>query len=241
MAAKTRNVSPKKDANKSTELSIYNDETAVLAPEVTELSVEATRTQVNKVQALMKSVMKKDVHYGRIPGTGKDALYKAGAEKIGLTFRVGSRIHEEKTDLGDGHYDFSYKVELYHTPTQQFLGEGVGSASTKESKYRYRWFEEDSGVPVPMSFHKGGKISDLHEALKTKRKKVPEGASIVAKKRESDGKLHIFYKYKIDNPDIADVYNTVRKMGKKRAYVDAVISAFSLSDIFTQDIEEGAL
>jgi len=36
----------------------------------------------------------------------------------------------------------------------------------------------------------------------------------------------------------ADVYNTVLKIAKKRAHVDAVITSLSVSDIFTQDIEE---
>ena len=38
----------------------------------------------------------------------------------------------------------------------------------------------------------------------------------------------------------ADVCNTVLKMAKKRAFVDAVIVATSASDIFTQDLEEEA-
>lgn len=40
------------------------------------------------------------------------------------------------------------------------------------------------------------------------------------------------------NPNIADTYNTVLKMAKKRAHVDASITACAASDIFTQDIEE---
>jgi hypothetical protein len=43
---------------------------------------------------------------------------------------------------------------------------------------------------------------------------------------------------KVENPDIADIYNTVLKMAKKRAHVDAVITATSCGDIFTQDIED---
>lgn len=44
------------------------------------------------------------------------------------------------------------------------------------------------------------------------------------------------YKYSKENPDIADTYNTVLKMAKKRAHVDATITACAASDIFTQDI-----
>lgn len=45
-------------------------------------------------------------------------------------------------------------------------------------------------------------------------------------------------KHRIENADIADVYNTVLKMAKKRAFVDAVKSTTAASDIFTQDIED---
>lgn len=43
---------------------------------------------------------------------------------------------------------------------------------------------------------------------------------------------------RFENTDIADVYNTVLKMAKKRALVDAVKSTAAASDIFTQDIED---
>ena len=45
-------------------------------------------------------------------------------------------------------------------------------------------------------------------------------------------------KQRFDNPDIADTYNTVMKMAKKRAFVDAVKSTTAASDIFTQDVED---
>jgi hypothetical protein len=47
-------------------------------------------------------------------------------------------------------------------------------------------------------------------------------------------------KERIENPDPADQWNTVVKIGCKRAYVAATISATAASDIFTQDIEEKA-
>ena len=45
----------------------------------------------------------------------------------------------------------------------------------------------------------------------------------------------------VENPDIADVYNTVLKMAKKRAFVDAVRSTTAASDIFTQDVDEESM
>lgn len=45
-------------------------------------------------------------------------------------------------------------------------------------------------------------------------------------------------KYKVPNPNICDLANTILKMGKKRAFIDAVLQVSSLSEIFTQDVEE---
>lgn len=45
-------------------------------------------------------------------------------------------------------------------------------------------------------------------------------------------------KVREENPDIADTWNTVLKIAKKRANVDAVKSTTAASDIFTQDIED---
>lgn len=45
-------------------------------------------------------------------------------------------------------------------------------------------------------------------------------------------------KYKINNPDICSLVNTVLKMAKKRAFIDAVLQVASLSEVFTQDLED---
>lgn len=45
-------------------------------------------------------------------------------------------------------------------------------------------------------------------------------------------------KYKIQNPNIYDLTNTILKMAKKRAFIDAVLQVASLSEIFTQDLED---
>jgi len=45
-------------------------------------------------------------------------------------------------------------------------------------------------------------------------------------------------KYKIENPDLYSFTNTILKMAKKRAFIDSVLQVASLSDIFTQDLED---
>jgi hypothetical protein len=43
---------------------------------------------------------------------------------------------------------------------------------------------------------------------------------------------------KVEHDNPADYYNTCLKMAKKRAHVDAILTATAASDIFTQDIED---
>jgi hypothetical protein len=45
---------------------------------------------------------------------------------------------------------------------------------------------------------------------------------------------------KVANDQLADTYNTVLKMAKKRSHVDAVLTATAAGDIFTQDVEDTA-
>ena len=53
--------------------------------------------QVNMIQEIMRETMKVDEHYGIIPGTNKPSLYKAGAEKLSLTFRLRPEYQITKT------------------------------------------------------------------------------------------------------------------------------------------------
>jgi hypothetical protein len=43
----------------------------------------------------------------------------------------------------------------------------------------------------------------------------------------------------VENPDPYDLENTLVKMAKKRAHIDAALTGTASSDLFTQDLEEG--
>ena len=45
-------------------------------------------------------------------------------------------------------------------------------------------------------------------------------------------------KYRIENIEIFNYINTILKMAKKRAFVDAILQVASLSEMFTQDLED---
>lgn len=177
--------------------------------------------QVGLLQKLMSSVLKEGEHYSKIfEGNEKFVLLKPGAEKIALMFKMFPRFEIEKTDLENGHREYYVKCILYHRDSGVVIGEGVGSCSTMESKYRYRW--DDTGNPVPKKY------------WETKDQMLIGGNSYTV--RKSGKEWRIYRKVEHDNP--ADYYNVVLKMAKKRAYVDAVITNTAASDFFVQDIDD---
>ncbi len=173
------------------------------------LTAADVRAQVNLMQDVMHEVMKDGTHYGTIPGTKSKSLYKAGAEKLMTTFRLAG--DPEVTDLSkDGEIAYRVKVRL-STAGGQFIGAGIGECSSSEEKYSWRAAVCDE------------EFDDTPE--NRRRIKYAKWQGRVERKKQVR-----------TNP--ADVANTILKMAKKRAQVDAVITATAASDIFTQDIED---
>jgi hypothetical protein len=186
------------------------------------------------IQEVMKRVMKDGEHYGVIPGTnGKPSLLKPGAEKLARTFRMAPKYQIQERDLGNGHREYRIITSLYNINTGDFWGEGVGICTTMEKKYRYRTGPvTDTGRPVPQAYwtlrkENPGKALDMIGGKGFSTAKGEDGSWRVVVKGEP---------VEHDNP--ADYYNTVLKIGKKRSLVDAVLTATSASDIFTQDVED---
>lgn len=148
---------------------------------------------------VIQEVLEPGRDYGTIPGTGdKPTLLKPGAERLALAARFAATfdiISEEidhdrkvewtkhsrkfgaKSGTSFGLYRYAVRCKLLLKGTGELVGEGVGSASSLESKY-------------------------------------------------------------VERP--RDVENTVFKIAKKRAFVDAVLTTLALSDRFTQDVEDMA-
>ena len=96
-----------------------------------EYSVAQVRAQVNKIQEIMREVMKDGEHFGVIPGTQKPTLYKAGAEKLLFTFRMDPQYDANREYDGD-HLTVTSLCTLYHIPTGNRLGSGMGSWQTPQ-------------------------------------------------------------------------------------------------------------
>jgi len=180
----------------------------------------------------MRAVMQEGFHYGVIPGTEKPTLLKPGAEKLTTTFRLAPLLHVEARDLENRHREYQVRCTLVHIPTGRVYGEGVGSCSTLEGRYRYRISERTcphcgrASIIKGKAEYGGGWICFQRKGG-CGAKFADQDLSIVS---QSTGR--------IENPDLADTYNTVLKMAKKRALIDATLTTTAASDIFTQDLDD---
>jgi hypothetical protein len=194
------------------------------------VSVDVVVARVEKVREVQKRIMKLGTHYGKVPGTDKDCLFKPGAEILGLTFQLDPEFSNVERWEGE-HLESVVTCTLYHAPSGSRLGSGIGSCSTREKKYAWR----NGGAKCPSCGKEGSllKSKDKPEWF-CWRKKDGCGATFPVK----DERITSQKTGRIPNPDLADNYNTVRKMACKRAHVAAILFVTCASEIFTQDIED---
>lgn len=217
--------------SKGTEITV-TDQPAEVAEYTPELSVERVIEQTRKVHELVAKVMKQDEHYGPAFKDGdKNVLYKQGAEKFNLLFQVRAEYDIDEKLLPTGHREYKTVCTLMSRGNDAIVATGVGLCTTMEKKYRWR----NASLTCP----------ECNKETVFKSKKPGEGWYCWAKKggcgmqfAADDTRLSSQDVGKKENEDIADVYNTVLKISKKRAYVDATITLGALSDLFTQDIED---
>lgn len=189
--------------------------------------------RVNLIQEVMTHIMKEGTHYGgSFPGDTKKNLLKAGADSLGVAFQFVPEFEVIQTDLGGGHREYRTSCTIKSQQSGTLIATGVGTCSTMESKYRYR----NAAVKCPTC----GK-----EAIIKCRVEFGGGwvcfdkkGGCKAKFKDGDVSIEKQERGKVENTDPADVWNTVLKISKKRAFVDATITATGASDMFTQDAED---
>lgn len=181
--------------------------------------------------SLMKEAMTEGQHYGRIPGCGENpTLLQPGAQVMACTFRLApSYAVIIETPKGE-HRAYQVTCTLRHHG--EIIADGVGYCSSMESKYRFRNGARKCPECGKEAIIKGK--TDYGGGWICFTKKGGCGA----KWKDGDKAIEAQETGQAENPNPADVFNTVLKMAKKRAYVDAVISATACNDLFTQDLED---
>ena len=184
-----------------------------LIEEVDIKSVSNTLTKVKSLQSTLKGLLTENHDYGKIPGCGdKPTLLKPGAEKILMALGITSSYELiEHTEDFDGKGFFAYTVKCTLIKGAQKITEGWGHANSKEKKWAVEFVYE---------------------------KDLPQGAAKeLLNKKSFNGKNGTFFKYEVE-ADANSKANTILKMAKKRAQIDAVLTVASLSEIFTQDFDD---
>lgn len=216
------------------EIVIAENKTAISSLNDPQYSVAQMVAQRETIENLMVKVMKKDEHYGLIPGCSKkNVLLKPGAEKICYHFGLAPTYDIKKTELAGGHREYEIICTLTHRPTGKEVGQGIGSCSTMESKWRFR----KAGRKCPNCGAEGAIIKGKEEfgggwiCWKT-------NGGCSAKFKSNDELIVSQQIGRVEHDNPADYYNTCLKMGKKRAFLDATLCATAASDLFNQDIED---
>jgi hypothetical protein len=163
------------------------------------------------IKAIREEVMIVDVHYGRIPGTPKDSLYKSGAEILAQVFNLTVRLEvvEKLVEEDEATYRTGATVMNSSGDTILYV-ERV--CSTKEKKYRWREAQSD----------------EEYKATSRDRRQIIQ-------KRDDKGKT---YELKQVRQDVGSVENTILGMSSKRSYVAGVAMATGASEQFTLNESE---
>jgi hypothetical protein len=174
------------------------------------VTADEIKARLEDLQRFVKQYMIEGEDYGIIPGTQKPTLYKPGAEKLADVYGLTKEIIivEALEDWERGRFAYTVKAVLRNKRTGLVEAEGVGSCNSLESRYRWVWVWPDQ---VPAEYDKA-----------------------TLRQRKIKGRLQ----YRIPNDDPYSQVNTILKMAKKRALVDAVLSATRSSGLFTQDLED---
>ena len=193
-------------------------------------NIVAVQEQMKMMATLYKSTLNKGIDYGDIPGVDKPSLFKPGAEKIGTMFKLAPKYEIKSKDLENSHKEFEVKCSLHQRGTDLFFGDGVGFCSSMEKKYRYRSSTGEKSHRVTKEYWDAKNAKDYKTM-----KRLAKGCLT---KKDTAGEWWFCKRVQEENPDITDVHNTILKMAKKRAFVDAILTISAVSDIFTQDVED---
>lgn len=174
---------------------------------------------------LISEGLKQGRDYGVVPGTKRATLFKPGAERLSMVFGVYPRysIVDKEVDH-DRVNKFTKWVDTDKKPSkelgQKLKAENKGRWRKRENQWVWQEVIENESVGL---YRYVVRCELVHRKTGTV---VGDGI----------GSCSTMESKYIDRP--RDVENTILKMAEKRAFIAAVINAFSLSDRFTQDVED---
>lgn len=209
-----------------------------LLPDIRTPEAFAAQIQLDKqmrkiLSDYVKDEMKEGFHYSETIGTTKLAkpmLLQEGARNICSLFKLTYGIPVlDETELPDDHYRVRAHVDIFNRAGDR-IASGDGICSTREVKYAYRKGEKVCPICNTPSVFK----SKNGPGFFCWQRKDGCGANF----EENDERITSQVIGRIENPDIADLRNTVLKMAVKRAKVGAVSDVPLVSEIFAPESDD---
>jgi hypothetical protein len=198
------------------------------------MNLELAKERLAEFQQFVREYLREGEDFGTIPGTPKPTLYKPGADKLCELYGLADdyTIEDKVEDFDRGLFDYTIKCYLSNRRNGALVSVGMGSCNSFEGKYRWRDSQRVCLICNKPTIIKG---------------KVEYGGGWICfvkkggcgeKYLDNDPRIEGQVVGRVQNEDIATLKNTILKMAKKRAKVDATLAATRSSGIFTQDIED---
>ena len=117
-------------------------ETTPVALQLSEQAIATVKHNIQLCEQLVKEVLEKDIDWGTIPGVKQPFLWDSGAAKTMAAFNCYPEYKVIDATIRTPHIRYTITSQLINRQSQQIVATGIGAASTKEVKHRYRWVED---------------------------------------------------------------------------------------------------
>ena len=198
------------------------------------MDLESARQRLQQFQQFIKEYLVEGEDYGTIPGTQKRTLLKPGADKLCELYGLADdyQVVQRNEDFEKGLFDYEIKCIITSKRGGFLVSTGLGSCNSYEKKYRWRDSKRKCPNCGKETIIKGKDEYGGGWLCWTKN------GGCGAKFTDGDPAIEAQTVGKVQNEDVADLKNVILKMAKKRAKIDATLSATRSSGVFTQDVED---
>lgn len=217
------------------------------------MSVEQAVERFDQISLFVQRIMKEGEDFG-FPAEMQEAnkgkkppLLKPGAEKLCVFFGLASSYELVGCDedwigtLHAGEPFFSYRYRCTLLRQGMIITSAEGSCNSFEVKYRYRGGQRVCPECGKETIIKGRPEYEKEERYKGGFMCFGKKGGCGAKFTKDDPAIIGQETGRVNNPDVADLVNTMQKMAMKRAHVNATLNATAASRFFTQDLEDNAV
>ncbi|MHC1683721.1 MAG: hypothetical protein AB6733_12305 [Clostridiaceae bacterium] len=190
------------------ELTMQKNHAISLIDSVDIATIQGTMQKIASFQAIVQRSLKENHDFGVIAGAGSKPTLLKPGGEK-ICMMFGLNPEYEFLEKTENYKDGFFAYNIKCTLHKQGNPVSQGVGNCNSMEKKYRYINSDT-IPDNVDPSTVEKITDKYGRVK----------------------------YKVPNPHIADLVNTILKMAKKRAFIDAVLQVASLSDVFTQDLED---